>query len=191
MLKKKIICTSLTGTLGDNGRMVGCCHGNSCPISLTWPQFWYISIGYHPRLPPSHSPFLTLLHPHWSPTSSFKAPGRVQSQGLRLAVPSCLEGFSSRHLTRLFPPSSLFFFFFLNSSYFWLLWVFVAVPWLSLAAAGRGSSWLRCVGFSQQWLLLLPSTGSRHAGSVVAAAPRHVGFSRSRDQIRVPYIGNS
>ena len=37
---KNIICVSLTGTLGDNGRMVGCSHGNTCPISLTWPQFW-------------------------------------------------------------------------------------------------------------------------------------------------------
>ena len=170
--------------------MVGCCHGNTCPISLTWPQFWYISIGYHPWLPPSHSPFLILLHPHWSPTSSFKAPGRVQSQGLCTSC-SLLPGRVFFQTPNQIIPSFKSFFFFLNSSYFWLLWVFVAVRWLSLVAAGRGSSWLRCVGFSQQWLLLLLSTGSRHAGSVVVAAPRHVGFSRTRDQIRVPYIGNS
>ena len=139
-------------------------------------------------LPPTPPFSLCSTHTDLQPLPS-KPQAGSSLRVFALAVPSCLEGFSSRHLTRLFPPSSLFFFF--NSSYFWLLWVFVAVPWLSLAAAGRGSSWLRCVGFSQQWLLLLPSMGSRHAGSVVVAAPRHVGFSRTRDQIRVPYIGNS
>ena len=53
--------------------------------------------------------------------------------------------------------------------YFWLSWVFVAAHGLSLVAAGRGSSLLRCAGFSLRWLLLLWSMGSRHAGSVVVA----------------------
>ena len=48
--------------------------------------------------------------------------------------------------------------------YFWLHWVFVAVHGLSLVAASRGYSLLQCAGFSLWWLLLLPSTGSRHAG---------------------------
>ena len=48
--------------------------------------------------------------------------------------------------------------------YFWLHWVFVAVCGLSLVAVSRGYSLLRCVGFSLRWLLLLRSTGSRHAG---------------------------
>ena len=48
--------------------------------------------------------------------------------------------------------------------YFWLHWVFVAVHGLSLVAASRGYSSLRCTGFSLQWLLLLWSTGSRRAG---------------------------
>ena len=48
--------------------------------------------------------------------------------------------------------------------YFWLCWVFVAVRGLSLVAASGGYSWLRCVGFSLRWLLLLRSTGSTHAG---------------------------
>ena len=48
--------------------------------------------------------------------------------------------------------------------YFWLLWVFVAVRGLSLVAASGGYSSLWCMGFSLQWLLLLWSTGSRHAG---------------------------
>ena len=59
-------------------------------------------------------------------------------------------------------------FFFLNKFilfiYSWLCWVFVAVCGLSLVAASRGYSSLRCAGFSLRWLLLLRSTGSRHAG---------------------------
>ena len=51
----------------------------------------------------------------------------------------------------------------------WLCWVFVAAHRLSLVAASRGSSSLRCAGFSLRWLLLLWSMGSRHEGSVVVA----------------------
>ena len=40
---------------------------------------------------------------------------------------------------------------------------------LSLVVASGGYSLLPCLGFSLQWLLLLWSTGSRHAGSVVVA----------------------
>ena len=53
--------------------------------------------------------------------------------------------------------------------YFWPHWVFIAVHGLSLVAASRGHSSLRYMGFSLQWLLLLRSTGSRCAGSVVVA----------------------
>ena len=48
--------------------------------------------------------------------------------------------------------------------YLWLCWVFVAVCGLSLVVVSRGSSSLRCAGFSLWWLLSLQSTGSRHAG---------------------------
>ena len=48
--------------------------------------------------------------------------------------------------------------------YFRLHWVFVAAHRLSLVAASRGYSSLRCTGFSLQWLLLLQSTGSMRAG---------------------------
>ena len=65
--------------------------------------------------------------------------------------------------------------------------------WRSLVAAGRGYSALWCVvwymDFSLRWLLVLQSAGSRHAGSVVVVALRHVGFSWTRDQTRFPYIG--
>ena len=47
--------------------------------------------------------------------------------------------------------------------YFWLCWVFTTCG-LSLVAANRGYSSLRCVGFSSRWLLLLWNMGSRHAG---------------------------
>ena len=50
---------------------------------------------------------------------------------------------------------------------FWLPWVFVAAHGLSVVAANRGYSSFQCTGFSLWWLLLLWSTGSRRAGSVV------------------------
>ena len=53
--------------------------------------------------------------------------------------------------------------------YFWLCWVFVSVRGLSLAAASWGHSSSRCAGLSLPRPLLLLSTGSRRAGSVVVA----------------------
>ena len=53
--------------------------------------------------------------------------------------------------------------------YFWLRWVFVSVRGLSLVVASGGHSLSRCAGLSLSWPLLLWSTGSRRAGSVVVA----------------------
>ena len=53
--------------------------------------------------------------------------------------------------------------------YFWLCWVFVSVRGLSLVAASGGHSSSRCTCLSLSWPLLLRSTGSRRAGSVVVA----------------------
>ena len=50
-----------------------------------------------------------------------------------------------------------------------LCWVLVSVRGLSLVAASGGHSSLRCTGLSLSRPLLLQSTGSRHAGSVVVA----------------------
>ena len=61
-------------------------------------------------------------------------------------------------------PKSFFFFDLFDLFYFWLRWVFVAARRLSLASASWGYSSLWYAGFSLQWLLLLQSTGSRHAG---------------------------
>ena len=62
------------------------------------------------------------------------------------------------------------FFFFKDLLIDWLLcWVFVSVLGLSLAAASGGHPSSRCAGLSLSWPLLLRSTGSRRAGSVVVA----------------------
>ena len=53
--------------------------------------------------------------------------------------------------------------------YLWLCWVFVSVRGLSLVVASGGHSSSRCAGLSLVRPLLLWSTGSRGAGSVVVA----------------------
>ena len=53
--------------------------------------------------------------------------------------------------------------------YFWLCWVFVSVRELSLVVASGGHSSSRCTGLSLSRPLLLQSTGSRRAGSVIVA----------------------
>ena len=68
----------------------------------------------------------------------------------------------------------IFSFFFLNESlfiylFFWLCWVFVSVRGLSLVAASGGHSSSQCAGLSLLRPLLLRSTSSRCAGSVVVA----------------------
>ena len=53
--------------------------------------------------------------------------------------------------------------------YLWLCWVLVSVRGLSLVVASGGHSSSRCVGLSLSRPLLLRSTGSRRAGSVIVA----------------------
>ena len=53
--------------------------------------------------------------------------------------------------------------------YLWLCWVFVSVRGLSPVAASGGHSSSRCAGLSPSRPLLLRSTVSRRAGSVVVA----------------------
>ena len=52
---------------------------------------------------------------------------------------------------------------------FWLCWVFISVRGPSLVAASGGHSSSQCAGLSLSRPLLLRSTGSRRAGSVVVA----------------------
>ena len=53
--------------------------------------------------------------------------------------------------------------------YLWLCWVFVSVRGLSLVVASGGHSSSRCAGLSLSRPLLLRSTGSTRAGSVIVA----------------------
>ena len=63
----------------------------------------------------------------------------------------------------------LILFIYLFIIYFWLCRVFVSVRGLPLVAASGGHSSSRCTGLWLSWPLLLWSTGSRRAGSVVVA----------------------
>ena len=53
--------------------------------------------------------------------------------------------------------------------YLWLCWFFISAWGLSPVVASGGHSSSRCTGLSLSWSLLLRSTGSRCAGSVVVA----------------------
>ena len=64
---------------------------------------------------------------------------------------------------------SAFYLFIYLFIYLWLCWVFVSVRGLSLVVASEGHSSSRCAGLSLSWPLLLRSTGSRRAGSVIVA----------------------
>ena len=81
------------------------------------------------------------------------------------------DGFIYVHFFKVY---ILFFFKFFNVLfvyyvYFWLCRVFVSVRGLSPVVASRGHSSSRCVGLSLSRPLLLRSTCSRRAGSVVVA----------------------
>ena len=79
--------------------------------------------------------------------------------------------FFSMYLSKIFFKLFVLFFknYYLFIIYFWLCWAFVSVRGLSLVAASGGHSSSRCAGLSLSRPLLLRSTGSRRAGSVVAA----------------------
>ena len=90
----------------------------------------------------------------------------------------CLQGSESQEIVTILQKKnegSFFFFFnflnllFIYYFYFWLCWVFVSVRGLSPVAASGDHSSSRCVGLSLSRPLLLQSTGSRRAGSVVVA----------------------
>ena len=61
------------------------------------------------------------------------------------------------------------FIYYLFIIYFWLCWVVVSVRGLSLVAASGGHCSSQCPGLLLSRPLLLQSTGSRRAGSVVVA----------------------
>ena len=69
----------------------------------------------------------------------------------------------------IFFRSVIHFFCFYLFIYLWLCWVFISVRGLSLVVASGGHSSSRCAGLSLSRPLLLRSTGSRRAGSVIVA----------------------
>ena len=71
--------------------------------------------------------------------------------------------------THIFCDFFLKFYLFICLFVFWLCWVLVSVRGLSLVAASGGHSSSRCGGLSLLRPLLLWSTSSRRAGSVVVA----------------------
>ena len=77
--------------------------------------------------------------------------------------------YTHSHLYPPCPQNALLFFFFNLFIYLWLCWVFVSVRGLSLVVASGGHSSSRCAGLSLSRPLLLWSTGSRRAGSVIVA----------------------
>ena len=64
-------------------------------------------------------------------------------------------------------PQQTYFFLINLFIYFCLCWVFISVRGLSPVAVTGGHSSSLCAGLSLSWPLLLRSTGSRSAGSVV------------------------
>ena len=83
--------------------------------------------------------------------------------------PPALGAQSLNHWTTREGPGLFFFFFNILFIYLWLCWVFVSVWGLSPVAASGGHSSSRCAGLSLSRPLLLRSTGSRRAGSVIVA----------------------
>ena len=69
----------------------------------------------------------------------------------------------------LISSSSFFFFNYYLFIYFWLCWVFISVRGLSPVVARGVHSSSRCAGLLLSWPLLLWSTSSRRADSVVVA----------------------
>ena len=117
----------------------------------------------------------------WSLATLHAEAGERQDTARTCVLLWCLSHYSQayRDFTSMLSTCCSLFLFFLNKFiylfiYFWVCWVFVSVRGLSLVAASGGHSSSRCAGLSlSQPLLLRPlllrSTGSRRAGSVVVA----------------------
>ena len=106
----------------------------------------------------------------WEYKSQLHASKRsVLQWRLCTTVPIPNPWFKSRLDLRPHPYSTHFFLInlFVYLFIFWLYWVFVSVWGLPPVVAGGGHSSSRCTSLSLSRPLLLRSTGSRHAGSVV------------------------
>ena len=119
---------------------------------------------------------------HWEDTLTL---------GVSVCVCAHMRTFMRVHVVFFFLKDNFFFFkiyWLIDWLIDWLLcWVFVSVLGLSLVAASGGHSSSRCAGLSLLWPLLLQSTGSRRAGSVVVAH----GPSRSAACVIFPDQGSN
>ena len=104
-------------------------------------------------------------HANVVPISAYVLPKQAPSSNLSTTKSKILPG----HLFFFFLGLGLGDFFFNLFIYFWLCWVFVSVQGLSPVAVSGGHSSLQCAGLSLSRPLLLRSTGSRRAGSVIVA----------------------
>ena len=133
-------------------------HGWVC----TWFKFYLNDLNYWLLYSLTHLwPFTFASSPTLCSTVNLNVPGQT-SWGHPGALPFSFIAFPIAHQD-LFNYTTLFCIFKILFIYFWLCWVLVAACWLSLVAASRGYSSLRCTGFSLRWLLLW-STGSRGVG---------------------------
>ena len=92
----------------------------------------------------------------------------IHSASLCLLV-GAFNPFTFKTIISMYFPITIFFFFLILFIYLWLCWVLVSVQGLSLVVASGGHSSSRCAGLSLSRPLLLRSTGSRRAGSVIVA----------------------
>ena len=144
---------------------------SSSPCRAFWFNF------FSSALSDSHSPFLFSASPVagsysnvfdicsqtcWVLVKYIVLVGRISFLKLHTGIMLCVNSV-------LFLFSFNSFFFFNLFIYFWLCWVFVSVRGLSPVAASGGPSLSQCTGLSLSQPLLLRSTGSRRAGSVVVA----------------------
>ena len=129
----------------------------------------------HKFFPPIYMPFcnVTLLFPYSRGKVSFSIPLNLGQTCFalinRMWQQLCcvrLRVLASKDLASFFFFLIIYLYLFI---YIWLCWVFVSVWGLSPVAASGGHSSSRCAGLSLSRLLLLRSTGSRHAGSVIVA----------------------
>ena len=133
-----------------------------CSLGRAWQELHKQQVHW---LPPSRSG--THLEHTNCVFSSFPVTSLLWlsiSVSLSLLLFACKQIYLSSHTFHLFPKSPVckslsqaisFSLFFLKDIFdfnFWLWWIFIAA---------HGFLYLRCAGFSLQWLLLLWSTGSR------------------------------
>ena len=139
--------------------------------------FWLMALSHPVGFLPSflHFLLLTSIPPFLSLSFFFFLPPSFVSLSFtfyydNFQTNTTVEGIYSRLPVLITQLYFFIFYFFLNLFiYFWLSWGSVSVRGLSLVAESRGHSSSRCAGLSLSRPLLLWSTGSRRAGSVVVA----------------------